>query len=159
MFGFGVEPIAGRRVPSLKAKETLLMEEPVVLIVDDDACVQSIVQDALSDGGFASRCASSGEEASVLLNAPNQYRVLIVDISFGKDQVKGWSIARRARAFDPNFPVVYITGGNADEWAVHGVPNSILIRKPFASAQLLTTISQLLNTGSEGLAGKLFQRE
>jgi DNA-binding response OmpR family regulator len=126
------------------------MDEPVVLVVDDDMSVQGIIQGILCDGGFASRCASSGEEASVLLNAPNQYRVLIIDISFGKDQVKGWSVARRARAFDPNFPVVYITGGSADEWAVHGVPNSVLIRKPFASAQLLTAISQLLNTGSEG---------
>jgi DNA-binding response OmpR family regulator len=126
------------------------MDEQVVLVVDDDMSVQGIIQGILCDGGFASRCASSGEEASVLLNAPNQYRVLIIDISFGKDQVKGWSVARRARAFDPNFPVVYITGGSADEWAVHGVPNSVLIRKPFASAQLLTAISQLLNTGSEG---------
>jgi DNA-binding response OmpR family regulator len=45
------------------------MEEPSVLIVDDDAAIQSVVQDALSDGGFASRVASSGEEAAAMLNS------------------------------------------------------------------------------------------
>ena len=46
------------------------------------------------------------------------------------------------------FPVVYMTGAAADEWASQGVPNSILLQKPFAPAQLVTAVSQLLNTGS-----------
>jgi hypothetical protein len=29
-----------------------------------------------------------------------------------------------------------------------GVPNSILLKKPFAPAQLVTAVSQLLNAGS-----------
>jgi hypothetical protein len=45
-------------------------------------------------------------------------------------------------------PVVYITGATADEWAIQGVPNSILLTKPFAPAQLVTAVSQLLNTGT-----------
>ncbi|WP_371261288.1 hypothetical protein [Bradyrhizobium sp. WSM1253] len=42
--------------------------------------------------------------------------------------------------------MVYITGGHSDERKSQGVPNSILIEKPLAPAQLVT--SQLLNTGS-----------
>jgi DNA-binding response OmpR family regulator len=122
------------------------MEERSVLVVDDDASIQSVVQDALSDGGFASRVASSGEEAASLLST-SKYDALVVDISFGRDHVEGWAIARRARAFSPAFPVIYITGGNANEWASQGVPNSILLKKPFAPAQLLMALSQLLNTG------------
>ena len=56
---------------------------------------------------------------------------------------------RRARAINPDLPVVYITGANADEWAVQGVPNSILLTKPFAPAQLVTAVSHLLNTGTQ----------
>jgi hypothetical protein len=48
---------------------------------------------------------------------------------------------------DPEFPVFYMTGDSADEWASNGVPNSILLTKPFAPAQLVTAVSQLLNTG------------
>jgi DNA-binding response OmpR family regulator len=117
--------------------------QPIILIVDDDASIQSVVQEALSDGGFDSTVASSGEEAAALLNG-SKYSALIIDISFGTDRVQGGAIARRARAFDPEFPIIYITGGPVNEWASHGVPKSILLKKPFASAQLLTAVSQLL---------------
>jgi DNA-binding response OmpR family regulator len=86
------------------------------------------------------------EEAVSLLNA-HRYCAVIIDISFGMDHVRGWAVARRARAFNPNLPVIYITGGNADEWAIQGVPNSVLITKPFAPVQLLTALSQLLSVG------------
>ena len=115
-----------------------------VLVVDDDTSIQSIVEETLSDAGYSPTVASTGEGAAMLLNA-NKYRAIIVDISFGRDRVRGWSVARRARAFDPALPVVYITGGNADDWAVEGVPNSILLTKPFAPVQLVTAVSQLLN--------------
>ncbi len=38
-------------------------ESLVVLIVDDDASIQSIVEDTLSDGGFEPAVASTGEDA------------------------------------------------------------------------------------------------
>jgi hypothetical protein len=44
--------------------------------------------------------------------------------------------------------VVYITGDSAHEWTVHGVPNSVLVTKPFAAAQVVTAVSQLLTAGS-----------
>jgi hypothetical protein len=44
-----------------------------------------------------------------------------------------------------SFPVVYMSGVAADEWLVQGVPNSIMLRKPFAPVQLVTAVSNLLN--------------
>ena len=87
-----------------------------------------------------------------MLNA-HRFRAVIIDIAFGKDHVKGWAVARRARAFNPALPIIYITGGNTDEWAIQGVPNSILITKPFPPAQLLTAVSQLLTTGTPQVTG------
>jgi DNA-binding response OmpR family regulator len=52
------------------------------------------------------------------------------------------------RETSPAFPIIYMTGAAADQWASHGVPNSVLLNKPFAPAQLLTAISQLLNASS-----------
>ena len=125
-----------------------------VLIVDDDVSIQNVVEEILSDGGFEPKAASSVEEAIALLNA-HRFRAVIIDISFGKDHVKGWAVARRARAFNPALPIIYITGGNTDEWAIQGVPNSILITKPFPPAQLLTAVSQLLTTGTPQVTGLL----
>jgi CheY-like chemotaxis protein len=62
--------------------------------------------------------------------------------------MNGWEVARQIRKIDPAFPIIYMTGAAADQWASQGVPNSILLEKPFAPAQLVTAVSNLLNTGS-----------
>jgi DNA-binding response OmpR family regulator len=77
--------------------EAALDEALVILVVEDDQTIQSIVAEALGDGGFEPAIASSGEEALTLLGG-NKYRVLIVDIKLGKDRIRGWDVARRARA-------------------------------------------------------------
>jgi CheY-like chemotaxis protein len=119
----------------------------VVLVVEDDAPVQTIVEEALTDGGFEPAIAASGEEAVTLLRGiKGKYRALVTDIQL-RGVMDGWEAARRAREIDPEFPIVYMTGGNAAEWPSQGVPNSILLTKPFAPAQLVTAVSQLLNAG------------
>jgi DNA-binding response OmpR family regulator len=47
---------------------------------------------------------------------------------------------------DSTIPVVYMTGTHGEEWASKGVPNSVLLLKPFAPAQIVTAVSALLNT-------------
>ena len=116
------------------------------MVVEDDQSVQSLVEEALSAGGFETALASSGEEALPLLGR-NKYGLLVIDIKLGKDRIKGWDIARRARAINPGLPIIYITGADAQEWAVQGVPDSILLTKPFAPAQLVTAVSLLLTKG------------
>ena len=118
----------------------------MVLIVEDDQLIQRLVEEALSEGGFESTIATTGEEAVKLLSDSEKYRALVTDINLlGK--LDGWEVAKRAREIDPELPVVYMTGAAADQWASQGVPNSILLNKPFAPAQLVTAVSQLLNAG------------
>jgi hypothetical protein len=38
-----------------------------------------------------------------------------------------------------------MSGAHAEDWAVKGVPNSVMLAKPFAPAQLVTALAQLLN--------------
>ncbi len=122
---------------------------PVILVVEDDHLIQSVVEESLSDGGFEIVIASSGENALELLDASDgKFRALVTDINLGQDKVDGWEVARHAREIDPHFPVVYMSGKDADDWASKGVPNSIMLAKPFAPAQLVTAVSQLLNTGT-----------
>ena len=121
----------------------------VVLVVEDDHLVRSLAEETLSDGGYKVTDASSAEQAIELLDtADPDYRALVTDINLGSNTLTGWDVARRAREIDPELPVVYMTGDAASEWASQGVPNSILLTKPFAPAQLLTAVSQLLNAGS-----------
>jgi len=118
---------------------------PIVLLVEDDEPLQDIVHDALEEGGFDLLRTDSGEEALMLLaSGVVQYSALVTDINL-RGGTTGWDIARRAREIEPALAVVYITGGAADQWPAQGVPNSILIQKPFAPAQLVTAVAQLLN--------------
>jgi len=118
----------------------------VILVVEDDALVQSVVEENLIEGGFEIEIASSGENAVELLDASEgKYRALVTDINLQPGKIDGWDVARYAREIDPNFPIVYMSGKDADDWPSKGVPNSIMLAKPFAPAQLVTAISQLLN--------------
>ena len=121
----------------------------VILVVEDDHLIQSVIEESLTEGGFEIVIASSGENALELLDASEgKFRALVTDINLGQDKVDGWDVARHAREIDPHFPVVYTSGKDADDWASKGVPNSIMLAKPFAPAQLVTAVSQLLNTGT-----------
>lgn len=125
-----------------------MTELPVILVIEDDDAIQCIAEDALREGGFETAIAGSGEEAVTLLKGRLvAYRAVVTDINLA-GRSDGWEVARAAREIDPDFPVVYMTGAAADQWPVQGVPNSILLQKPFAPAQLVTAVAQLVNGSS-----------
>jgi DNA-binding response OmpR family regulator len=124
------------------------METPVILVVEDDKEVHLLIEAALNDAGFEVAVARSGEEAVTLLRGRlTAYRAVVADINL-LGRINGWQVARAAREVDPEFPVVYTSGALGDEWAAQGVPNSIMVQKPFAPAQLVTAVSGLLNRHS-----------
>lgn len=143
MFTFA--PLCGTIVPAYRScmeprGVSLWSELPVVLVIEDDEEIQSVVEDALIEGGFETAIAASGEEAVTLLQSsslikerPVTYRALVTDINL-KGGMNGWEVAEKAREIDPEFPVVYMTGAAAEQWGSHGVPNSILLKKTFCTS-------------------------
>jgi DNA-binding response OmpR family regulator len=122
-----------------------LEDEPVILVVEDDPSIQEVIEDALSEGGFEPAIVASGEEAVTLLQGGlTPYRAVVIDIGL-RGRMDGWAVAKQGREIDPALPVIYITAAHADRWASQGVPDSILLTKPFAPAQLVTAVAQLLN--------------
>jgi DNA-binding response OmpR family regulator len=119
---------------------------PIIFVVEDDKLIQGMVEESLADAGYEVALVGSGEEAVGLLKdkEASSYRALVTDIQL-PGRVDGGEIARLAREVNATLPVVYMTGTAGDEWASKGVPNSILLTKPFAPAQLVTAVSQLLN--------------
>ena len=81
---------------------------------------------------------------ALIKDEKSPFRAVVTDINL-LGRLDGWEVARTAREADPNTPVIYMTGTNGEEWASKGVPNSVLLAKPFAPAQIVTAISQLLN--------------
>jgi len=121
-------------------------EVPVVMVVEDEYDLQGLIEEALVEGGFDTDIISSGEEALTLFRGRlKNYKALVTDVAL-KGRLSGWEVAAHFREADPGFPIIYMSGAHADEWASKGVPNSIMLTKPFAPAQLVTAISQLLNS-------------
>lgn len=120
----------------------------LVLIAEDASEIRSILQISFEDGGFDVVLVATGEEAVEALDAQGDaLRAVVTDINLG-GKTSGWDVARHARELKADMPVVYMTGSEGKDWASLGVPNSILISKPFAPSQVLTAVSQLLNAGS-----------
>ena len=116
----------------------------LILITEDEILIQDIVVEGLKEAGFEVATADHGAEAiKHLESAPEKIRALVTDIQLGKGP-DGWDVARRARELVPDMPVVYVTADSAGDWASKGVPGSVVIQKPFANAQLITAVSNLL---------------
>ena len=122
----------------------------VVFVVEDDEMVQELLVSALEEGGFAVMVTTSGDEALAILEKDDApIRAGATDVDLG-GPISGWDVAKRAREIHPDMPIVYMTGGHANEWSANGVPNSILLTKPFAPAQIVSAVSQLINAAAAG---------
>lgn len=123
-----------------------------ILVVEDEPTVLMFLEEALAEGGYTVVSARSGGEAlNILGDGLSDFSVLVADIRIG-DGLDGWEIARCAREIIPDLPIVYVTGDSALSWSEEGVPNSLLLQKPFDRTQLEGAIETLL-ARSESSAG------
>jgi DNA-binding response OmpR family regulator len=123
----------------------------LVFVVEDQDLIRQVLEDALTDGGLTVATASTGDEAMTMLDAKGaDYGALITDVSLPRI-FSGWDVARRAREINDKLPVIYMTAASAHDWASKGVPNSQLIPKPFAAAQVVTAVSELINAAANSV--------
>ena len=121
----------------------------LILVVEDEPLLQDMLCATLEEAGFAVAKSSNGENALRMLDAPDAgFRALLTDVNLDPGKLTGWDVARHARQINSELPVVYMSGADGHAWSSEGVPNSIMLTKPFANAQVVTAISQLLNTGT-----------
>jgi DNA-binding response OmpR family regulator len=118
----------------------------MIMVVEDDQIIQALVEASLTEAGFEPAIAASGAAAVTLLRGNRSYyRALVTAINL-LGTMDGWEVAKQAREIEPTLPIVYMTDAAVNEWASRGVPNSVLLTKPFAPAQLVTAVAQLLNS-------------
>jgi CheY-like chemotaxis protein len=133
------------------------VSDPLILLVEDEPLVLLVAQDALEAGGYVVLPVTSGPEAVAALDRQHRDLVgLVTDIRLGSPP-SGWEVARHARELRGDLPVVYTTADSAPDWSVQGVPNSAVVQKPYAGAQLLTAISTLITAAT--MAGADPKRE
>ena len=116
-----------------------------VLVVEDEPLILLDLESALEEAGFEVASARDAAEAITAFDAsPDKFKGLITDIRLGAGQ-SGWEVARHLRQANSTIPVIYISGDSGIHWGAEGVPNSVMITKPFVLVQIITALSTLLN--------------
>jgi DNA-binding response OmpR family regulator len=121
------------------------MSNGAVLVVEDETMILLDLESALEEAGFEVVGVGSASDAMAAFDdEPDRFKALLSDIRLGPG-LSGWEVARHVRQVNSTIPVVYVSGDSAGQWGAEGVPNSIMISKPFFLPQIITAISTLLN--------------
>ncbi|MEM5471230.1 response regulator [Hoeflea sp. AS60] len=116
-----------------------------VLLIEDDPLILMDVEATLIDEGFEIITAESGTLAIETFDAEaSRIDAIVTDIRLGSGP-NGWDIGHHVREAVPNMPLVYMSGDSSQEWEAQGVPNSIMVPKPFVHAQIITALATLMN--------------
>jgi DNA-binding response OmpR family regulator len=120
------------------------MDTPLILLIEDEALIHELLAPEFGDAGFEVVAADDGDRAIAELEKDaNRFKAIITDIKLGEGP-NGWDGARRARELVHDMPIIYITGDSTHQWSSMGVPDSVVIAKPFTPMQVSTAVSTLI---------------
>lgn len=131
------EPVAGALIRG--GNET-------VLLVEDDAAVQSLVKTVLESRGYHVLTANDGSDGQHVAQSYDEpIHVLVSDAML--PHMSGPALARRVRVRRPDLKVLFITGGTDAELARYGTLSTQgdVLPKPFTNDVLLETIRRVLD--------------
>jgi DNA-binding response OmpR family regulator len=129
------------------------LQAPTILLVEDEALIVEILTAEFADTGFEVVVVSDGNRAIAELDADAaRFKAVVTDIRLGKGP-DGWDVGRRARELVSDMSVVYVSGDSTHDWSSKGVPESVVILKPFAPTQLVTAVSTLISAADTRRTG------
>ncbi len=127
-----------------------------VLVVDDEANVQRLLQYTLKQAGYMVLVAADGQEALRLWTAESPGLILL---DVGLPKLDGYAVAERIRADEAgkgHVPIIMLTGEKEVEQKVRGLragADDYLV-KPFHQAELLARMRGLLSRFGDDQGGK-----
>jgi DNA-binding response OmpR family regulator len=115
----------------------------MILLVDDDQEILTLVKDFLEEEGMTVRCANSGEEAIGILSG-NRFRLMITDIKMpGLD---GLAFSERATLLAPHMPIIMMSGEVTPEITRLAGESGIatVLSKPFKLQELSNVLNEVM---------------
>jgi CheY-like chemotaxis protein len=117
--------------------DTTIAETPrgqgeIILVVEDDATVRSIISDVLKDLGYNVLLAADARPAITLLQSDQRIDLMVSDVVL--PHVNGRKLAEMARGLRPNLKVLFVSG-YAENATFRGDfldPGMDMLTKPFA---------------------------
>ena len=123
----------------------------VVMVVDDDEKLRSLLDAVLSRAGHDVICAADGEEALRLLGEKSP-DLVVTDLNMPR--MDGLRLVEEVHKRDPMFPLIVLTGLGTVDKAVEMMQKGAcdFLTKPFSTEQLTGAVKRALQ-------GRLFRRE
>lgn len=138
--------VSGYATTTKTSVPTSLGHGEKILLVEDMETVRALVLEVLVATGYRCDQAANGKVALAMLEAPNDYKLLLTDV--GLPGMRGPELAERARKINPNLPILFMTG--YDENSTSGKrftgPNVEIITKPFEMRRLLAAVRKIIQT-------------
>jgi DNA-binding NtrC family response regulator len=113
---------------------------PEVLLVEDEALISVMIEDALAQAGFCVHTFRNGRDALAYLAAGGHADVLFTDADIEGD-IDAVELARRIRAMRAGIAVVYASGRREAENTIAG---STFLPKPFILAQACAAVERTM---------------
>ena len=125
----------------MKAEQSL--NNPLILVVDDDNRLRRLLQKFLSDSGFKVFSAADTAEADEMMSW-FVFDLLVVDVMMPRET--GIEFTDRLRAAGENVPVLMLTAMGETDDRIHGLESGSddYLSKPFEPRELLLRINSIL---------------
>ena len=121
------------------------MNEPTILIVDDEAAIRDMVKITLDLAGFRSIIAADARQAHIAI-VDQKPDLVLLDWMLPRDS--GIDLARRVRRDDAtkDTPIIMLTAKGSEDNKVQGLNEGVddYITKPFSPRELVARIKALL---------------
>lgn len=118
-------------------------EHAVILIVDDDNSIRSLIRLHLESEGFSVLEAGCGQDALDLLHKNRDIDLVILDIMM--PDISGIEVCRKIREFSV-VPILFLTAKNQqeDKLEAYDIGGDSYLTKPFLKEELLSKVRSLI---------------
>jgi CheY-like chemotaxis protein len=114
-----------------------------ILFVEDDFIVSHDLCEFLRDAGYAVKPVYCGKAAFEVIDRHEHLIALLTDINLGPGP-DGVDVARYARAFSPELPVVFVSSAADPRHEGNGVARSEFVAKPFLPEQVADALGRVI---------------
>ncbi len=141
--------VAVSRPPSLALPGPQVLSGARLLLVDDDIEVRDIARGMLEDMGALVTEAGSGAAALLLLRTGPGVDLVLADLTM--PSMGGLELARHIVAWQPDLPVVLMSGYGAEGTGENPEGVRAVLQKPFRAADLASVLAAALGRELVGL--------
>jgi two-component system, cell cycle sensor histidine kinase and response regulator CckA len=123
----------------------------VVLVVEDEEAVRTMLHRLLESEGYQVLEAADGQQAIQVVEGTSRVDLVITDVAM--PQMNGRQLADRLKVLLPKLPVLFMSGYTDDEMVRRGLiePHHPFLSKPFTPEVLAAKVRQMIDQAVKAL--------